>query len=271
MKRWSRVVAVAAVVSAAAWGVDGFARSRSGKPIREAAPALAPTPVTAPVAAPVAVAGGGGLHFEQALVVLPVAADAQTTVANFTFTNDTDQPVSIEKVEKACSCLAVEVLESKLHYAPGEGGVIRATFALENLSGEVEKSFHLYLKGDLTDRPTHTLTVRVLIPVLVKLSAKTLKWTLGEPPQAQKIDIEMAHTKPIRVVSTQASSEGFKLDLKVIEEGQHYELWVTPVATTEPGLAVIRLETDCEIARYKLQQVFAVIRNEAPGREGAVK
>ncbi len=264
MNRWLRVAAGMGGGLAAAWLLSAF-NTKPDEP-----PAPAPV-VAAPVAPPGGAAPGRGLHFENPLLLLPVAADAQTTVANFSFTNDTDQPVSIEKVEKACSCLAVEVLESKLHYAPGESGVIRATFALENLIGEVEKNFQLYLKGDVLGRPTHTLTVRVQIPVLVKLSAKTLKWPLGEPPQAQKIDIEMAHTKPIRVASTQSSSDNFKLELRMLSEGQHYELWVTPLNTAEPGLAVIRVETDCEIPRHRLQQVFALIRNETPTQEAPAK
>ena len=268
MNRWVRVAIMTGVVVTTAWIVNGF----SAKPSEQAAPPPVAAPAAVPVAVPVAaVAPGRGLHFETPLMVLPVAADALTTVVDFSFTNDSGQAVTIDKVEKTCTCLAVEVSDSKLHYAPGEDGVIRATFALDNLIGEVEKTFHIYLKGDVLDHPTHTLTVRVQIPVLVKLSEKSLKWTRGGPAEPQRIEIEMAHTKPIRVVSTQSSSEGFKLELKTLSEGQRYELWVTPLSTAEPGLAVIRVETDCEIPRHRLQQVFAVIRNETPAREGAAK
>jgi hypothetical protein len=172
-------------------------------------------------------------------------------------------------VEKTCSCLDVKVSGGKLTYAPGEQGVIRATFELGNLTGEVEKIVLLFLAGDPEDKPSHTLTVRVRIPVLVNLSQKTLQWEVGGKPDPQKIDIEMTHSKPIRIVSTQCSAEGFKLELKVIEEGRRYELWVTPAATTEPGLGLIRLETDCEIPRHKIHQAFAAIRAKLPSDGGA--
>jgi hypothetical protein len=232
---------------------------------RKGGPAIEPSGVAVETAVDVE----RGLNFEKTLLEIPVAADAMTTVADFCFTNSTDRPITIDRVEKDCSCATVQVSGGKLCYAPGEKGVIRATFELGNLAGEVEKSMTLFLAGDPDDKPTHTLTVRVRIPVLVKLSQKTLRWPLGGQAQPQKIDIEMVHTKPIRVLSTQCSTKGFMIELKAIEEGRRYELWVTPAATTEAGMGLIRLDTDCEIPRHRVQQVFAVIQTKAAGEGGA--
>lgn len=259
MKRFVLITLLLAVSAA------GWAYWHQGRPATAPGGDVAEAPVAAvPVAA-----AERGLHFEKILLDIPVAADALTTVADFDFANSTDRTITIDRVEKTCSCVSVQISEGKLTYAPGEKGVIRATFELGNLAGEVEKTVLLFLAGDPEDKPSHTLTVKVRIPVLVTLSQKSLQWELGGKADPQKIDIEMAHSKPIRILSTQCSSENFKVDLKVIEEGRRYELWVTPAATTESGLGLIRLETDCEIARHKIQQAFAVIRAKLPSDGGA--
>ena len=210
-----------------------------------------------------------GLTFEKPLTELHAAADARTALVEFNFENKTDKPVTITRYEKTCSCVSVQVADNKLTYLPGEKGVVRANFDLGNLAGVVDKMIVVWLNGDTDAKPSITLTVRVHIPVLVTMDNKTLKWTIGAKPEPQKIDIKMTHSKPIRIVSTSCTSELFKTELKTLEEGKHYELWVTPLETSGPGLAIIRMETDCDVARHKTQQAFATVRRDLPG--GAAK
>jgi hypothetical protein len=256
-----------ALILALAVVVAGFVYWLAARPAPAARMAVAEA--VAPADAAPAAKVERGLSFAQTLLELPVAADAKTTVADFAFANHTTETVVIDRVEKTCTCLSVQVSGGKLRYAPGEKGVIRATFELDNLVGEVEKSLTLFLAGDSADQPSHTLAVRVKIPVLVRMSDKTLKWPLGGKPERQKIDIEMVHTKPIRILSTQCSMDGVNLEVKTIEDGHRYELWVTPASTAAPMLALIRVETDCEIPRHRVHQVFALIRRPQPGEEAA--
>lgn len=212
---------------------------------------------------------GADLTFEKTLLELNLAAEATTASVDFPFENKTDKPVTISRVDKTCSCLAAQVQGGKLTYQPGEQGVIRAVFDLGNFSGTVDKTVVLWLGGDPRDQPSVTLTVRVHVPVLVAMDQKTLKWSLDAAPTPQRIDIRINHSKPIRVLQVTSSSELFKVELKTLQEGAHYELWVTPLEMKQPGIAVIRIETDCEIARHKLQQVFAVVRRDLPGKGAA--
>jgi hypothetical protein len=48
--------------------------------------------------------------------------------------------------------------------------------------------------------------------------------------------------------------------LKTIDEGKLYELVVTPEDISTPGLAILRIETDCAVERHRIQQAFAVVR-----------
>ena len=204
------------------------------------------------------------LDFAESLKEIHAPAEAKSVTAEFPFTNNSGKPVTVAKFDAACSCMAVQISDGKLRYSPGESGVIRATFDVGNFAGTVDKVVALWLDQDPADKPSLSLTVRVHIPVLVLAEPKTLTWPLGEPAKSQTIRITMNHSKPIRVLSVNSSSTAFAHELKTIEEGKSYELALTPADTNSPGLAVIRIETDCDIEKHRLQQVFAVVRKPLP-------
>lgn len=203
---------------------------------------------------------GAALDFPATLKEIEAPADAKKVTAEFEFTNHTDKAVKIIKYDAACSCMAATVRGGKLAYAPGESGLIRADFEMGNFSGTVDKTVALWLDDDPVDKPSVTLTVRVHIPVLVSLEPKTLKWDADGDATPQTIRITMNHSEPIRVKDISCSSKAFSFELKTLDEGKLYELVVTPVEISSPGLAIMRIETDCAIERHRAQQVFAVVR-----------
>jgi len=216
-----------------------------------------------------AAAQAAGLDFPQTLKEIHAPADAKVVTADFEFTNHTKKPVRVVKYDAACSCMALKIKDSKLRYGPGESGVLRADFEMGNFSGTVDKVVALWLDDDPADKPSVTLTVRVHIPVLVSLEPKTLKWDLNGAGDAQTIRITMNHDSPIRVTAVNSSSEAFQHELKTIEEGKRYDLIVKPAELGSPGLAILRIETDCTIAQHRLQQAFAVVRKPMPGETDA--
>jgi len=207
---------------------------------------------------------GAGLEFTELLKEVNAAADAATLTVDFNFTNKGDKPVTITKSDPGCSCLKLQISGGKLKYAPGESGVVRATFEMGNFSGTVDKVVALWIDNDPADHPSMKLTVRVHIPVLVALEPKTVKWDIGAKPAPQTIQIRMAEGKPIRVTGVKSSSDAFSCELKTLEEGKKYDLVVTPLAMDVPGMSVIRIETDSEVSKHKVQQAFAVVRKSTP-------
>jgi len=191
-------------------------------------------------------------------------ADATIVTTDFEFTNKGDKPMSITKTDPGCSCLKVEISGGKLKYAPGESGVVRATFEMGNFSGTVDKMVALWVDDDPSDKPSKQLVVRVNIPVLVAIEPKTVKWDLGGKATPQVIQIRMAGDKPIRVIAANSSSESFACEIKTLEEGRKYDLIVTPKEMNAPGMTVIRIETDCAISKHRTQQAFAVVRKPTP-------
>lgn len=208
--------------------------------------------------------GAAGLTFESELVEVKAGAGAATVNAEFRFENKTGKVVHIARYDKSCSCVGVEIAGGKLAYKPNEKGVVKMVFDVGNFSGTVDKLIVIWLEGDPDAKPSVTLTVRVHIPVLVEMDQKTLKWSIGGKGEAQKIEIRMTHEKPIRIEKVTCTSELYKTELKVVEEGRHYQLWVTPLQMDGPSLAIIRMETDCEVERHRTQQAFATVRKDPP-------
>jgi hypothetical protein len=207
-----------------------------------------------------AVTHAAGLEFAELLKEFHAAPDAAKVVAEFNFTNHSNKPARLSNSDPGCSCLKVEVADGKLDYAPGESGMLRATFEMGNFSGTIDKNIALWVDDDPADKPSVKLTVRVHIPVLVNLEPKTLKWVIGGKPEPQTIHIQMASEKPIRVINVKSSSSAFTYEVKTIEEGKAYDLIVTPVATEVPGISVLRIETDCAFPKHRVQQAFALLQ-----------
>lgn len=208
----------------------------------------------------------GGLDFPEPRVVARAAADAERVVALFPFKNTGDEAVRIEKHDSGCSCLAVEEVNGKVEFAPGESGVLRATFEIANFRGEVDKPILVWLKGDAEEKPSIVLNVRVVVPVLVEMEPKTLRWKVNELATPQKFHLKVVSEQPLKVVSATGGNGRFAVKLIPIKEGESYDVEVTPLDTAQPGIAVFQIETDSQITRHKSLQGFAVIADNNPVR-----
>jgi hypothetical protein len=217
----------------------------------------------------IAILHADGLEFTNTLAEIHAPPDAQTVTADFEFTNRSDKPVQVKKYDAACSCMAVKIKDSKLRYAPGESGLIRADFAIGNFTGTVDKIVALWIDDDPASKPSVKLTVRVHIPAVVELDPKTLKWELGGKAAPQSIRITMHDDRPIHVTGVMSSSPAFQTELKTLQEGKSYELVVTPTEMNTPGLGVLRFETDAPNTKDRVQQAFAVVRMATPGEAAA--
>lgn len=192
-----------------------------------------------------------------------IDADAElndiTLVREYKFTNASNKPVKITQADAGCTCLAVEVAAGKFTYAPGEAGTIRATFSLGNFQGTVEKPIYIWLEGDPEEAPSASVMLRVHIPVIIALEPKTVKWELGGSMEPKSIDVKMDYAKPIHIKSVSTSNETFTARIVTIEEGKHYKVEVTPKENAAAGLCIVRIETDADVEKQRIQQAFAVI------------
>lgn len=206
----------------------------------------------------------GSLTFEEPTQEIHAGTDAKTVTADFKFKNESSAEVVIDHYDAACTCINAGVLEGKMNYKPGESGVIRAAFDMSHFSGTADKSVMVWLKGDPEDKPSITLTARVIIPVLVEVEPKTLIWESGSPAEAKTVTITMKHDEPIRVTSISGADKRFVQVLRTVEEGKKYEITVTPATTSGVGMGVISIETDCPVQRFRSQRIFTVLRHPLP-------
>lgn len=200
------------------------------------------------------------LEFETLLIEVDAGLNDKTVMRDYKFTNKGKKAVKIKEADGGCSCMKVEVAGGKLDYAPGESGLLRATFEVGSFQGSVDKQINIWLEGDPEEKPSSTVTMRVNIPIIIKLEPKTLKWNIGDKAEAKFIDVEMNYTKPIHITSVAVGDETFAAKLVTVEEGKHYQIEVTPArGTAEGGLSIVRIETDVDVEKHRVQQAFAVI------------
>lgn len=77
----------------------------------------------------------------------------------FTFANDGDEPLTIEKVKTSCGCTVAKL--EKRTYQPGEKGTLEVTLNAKRLLGHIQKRVHV-ISND-PDRPDVRLTVRAQV------------------------------------------------------------------------------------------------------------
>lgn len=199
------------------------------------------------------------MKFESPVIDADAAINDTTLTREIKFTNVGSKPIKITQADAGCSCLAVEVAGGKFSYAPGETGTLRAVFEVGSFQGTVEKNIAIWLDGDPEEAPSGKVTLRVHIPVIIALEPKTLKWEMGSAAETKSIDVKMDYEKPIHITSVKTSSDTFLAKIVTVEKGKHYKVEVTPTGTATPGLGIVRIETDSDVAKQRVQQGFAVI------------
>lgn len=209
------------------------------------------------------------LDFKEISQTINAPADVTTVTATYEFTNKSGKSVTIQKLDPGCSCVLAEIADGKLRYGPGESGTISAKFDMANFSGSVDKAILLYLDKDPLDKPSQVLKLKVNIPVLVGLEPKTVQWEVGGKLKPQTIKIRIIDGQTIHVTNVQSSSDAFSYQLKTLEDGRSYDLIVTPKDMKSPSIGVFRIETDCKIAKHRIQQAFGVVRK--PSKVAAKK
>lgn len=212
------------------------------------------------------------LTFENPAQELHASADGEKLTCDFPFANKGGKTEEILTYEGNCSCIAVQLSEEgKRIYAPGEKGVLRAVFDLGTFSGTVDKHVAVRMMGDAVDAPSITLTVKIHIPVLVNLEPKSVEWSLGEEKLPKKFKVMMNDKVPVKVTSVTSSNADFVVSYSALVEGKEYEISVVPAvaAQNSPGIAMLRVETDCTNTKQKNQMAFALIRSPEPAAAAA--
>ena len=206
------------------------------------------------------IASAGTLKFEQSTIDADLGLKDKSVSRDFKFTNKTSETVKIRSADAGCSCMEITIADGKMSYAPGESGVIRATFAAGTFQGLVEKPIHIWLEGDPDEKPSTSIMLRVNVPIIIAVEPKTVKWDVGDKVATKIIDVKMNYEKPINITKIGSSRDSFTAELVTVEKGKHYQIKVTPKSTDGPVLSIIRINTDVDVKSQQIQQGYAIVK-----------
>jgi len=178
------------------------------------------------------------------------------SVAEFTFTNTGDRTVTILEVKPACGCTTAK-LEKKT-YAPGESGKVTGTFAFGKRQGLQLKT--LTVKTNDPKSETTTLSLKVHLPKLLKMSPLFVWWKKGEEKTPKTISLEVLQDSPIKVLSVKSGNETLAPELETVEEGRQYAITVTPASTDEAVRTVLVIQTEFASGDQRAFHAFTHIR-----------
>ena len=180
----------------------------------------------------------GALVWEKQEIEVKPTALIEKVTADFYFTNQGTNPVTISRVKTSCGCTTAK-LDKKIYQA-GESGSIKAEFEVGSRTGFQQK--HILVTTDfLTNNPAQ-LTLKVYLPELLKVEPNLLQWKRDETNELKKIAIESTGIVPIKLIGVELPHEWFDTELKVKESGKFYEVLVRPLKSNEPVQASLKIQ-----------------------------
>ncbi len=177
----------------------------------------------------------GSLAWEQTNISVDAVFGQEEVNAYYTFTNNSDGPITISKTTASCGC-TVPSLE-KDTYAPGESGKLLATFDIGNRVGKQHKEITVETQeGD--ESQSYTLTLNVDIPQLIQLKRRALLWKVGDAPDTKDCEIIIHSSHPMTIddvviKNNEKVESKFIFEIEEIEPGHKYLLKITPKSLDE--------------------------------------
>lgn len=197
-------------------------------------------------------AAQAGLQWERQVVQLRAEADQPEVVADFPFKNTGDHPVTIVSMDSSCGC-TVASLEKK-SYAPGQVGVLRATFTVGGRTGVQSKVITVRTDGQKDEPIQLVITVELLDPPTI--TPRFLYWRAGERKAAKALVVKAPEGQICHVKSIGLEDKAFSAQVKTIAAGKEYTILVTPRDTRKAVNAVMEVKTDWPSENPKSYKVY---------------
>jgi len=198
-----------------------------------------------------------GLNFEFTSQDVKAEPGAARLQAKFPFTNTSDKKITILSTETECGCTTAAL--DKKEFAPGESGVITATFEIGSREGAQVKQIRVRA-SDQSD--PHILTFKTNIPVFARIQPTFVYWANGEPPAAKKMILEVIDAdSPIEKLTASSNNPAIRPEVREVEKGRKFEIIVTPGATEKFLLATIQLIANTGQGKQpRVLQAYATIK-----------
>jgi hypothetical protein len=191
------------------------------------------------------------LFWDTRRVELQPSATDPVAIAEFTFTNVGDQPLTITDVKSSCDCTTVDL--PKRTYERGERGSITAIFSIGERVGSQLKRVTLHT--DSPDEPVAELTLHAMIPELLKVEPPVLRWDQKETPTPRRFELSTTTPQEVRVMGIETTDDRLTTTLTTLEPGKKYRITVTPSETMQRFRGLVRVKTDYPVEQPKVYEV----------------
>ncbi len=177
--------------------------------------------------------GQTSLSWEQTEIKVDADFGQQEVNAYYTFTNTSDQPITITDTQTSCGC-TVPSLEKKT-YAPGESGKLLATFDIGSRLGKQRKEIKVSSQ-EADGTGSYTLVLSVDIPQLIQLKRRALLWRVGDDADTKDCEIILHARRPMDINQVafkngDGSDSQFTFEVETLEPKQKFLLKITPKTT----------------------------------------
>lgn len=198
-----------------------------------------------------------GLTWEETTIAHEASATETDTSAVFSFTNESDQSVTIESVRSSCGCTVPEL--TKRNYAPGETGEIIAVFTFGTRTGAQRKTISVITDEQGAER--QDLVLEVTIPVLIEVRPFFVFWRKGDEISTKSIEVKVVDPDLIKPVTVESASENFQAVLRQdAEDPTTWQIEITPESTETSGNTHFLVKTDFPEENPRIVRVYAGIR-----------
>ncbi|MFH1498334.1 MAG: DUF1573 domain-containing protein [Verrucomicrobiota bacterium] len=196
------------------------------------------------------VAARADLTFAEKSVVATAKPGQEVIVAEYPFTNDGTEPVTVLDMSSSCGCTVPEL--TKKTYAPGEKGVITARFTIGDRQGRQTKTITLK-----TNEASHTLRLSATLPVRVTAVPRLVVFRPADP-EPKTITLVFEADAPVTILGIESLHPDFGVEVTTVTAGQEYELKIS--ALKSPDAATrgnIRIRTKGASGREYTDMVYA--------------
>ena len=149
----------------------------------------------------------------------------EVVIHEFQIKNPGGSPLKIEKVKPACGCTTVG--GDKQVIAPGATGKITLKVDTKKFSGTVRKTAEVYSNASKISQRL-TMTGKIELAIEIEPRLPRIQVVKGLPTKPISITLKKAAAHSFKVNKVSSKSEVVDVTMKTVEEGQLYELTVTP-------------------------------------------
>jgi Protein of unknown function (DUF1573) len=166
----------------------------------------------------------GALTWERLDISTKAGLTDTDVEVDFPFQNNSTETIVIAQTTTSCGCTVVSLNNSII--APGQRGVIHASYVIGNRSGPQHSIIHVVTNSG--DKPQTDLHLRVQLPPGPVISPVVQLWHVGDPLTAKTTTITLPAGLPLTIKRIVPQGNLFVVEHQIGPDGRSATLTMTP-------------------------------------------